>query len=997
MTSGRYFITFVFLFLTFFCRAQKTFPVNGIPDKRTSTYAFINARVYTDYQTFTDSAVLIVRDGVILASGKGIKIPEGAIINDVKGGYIYPSFIDPDSQYGIPETPSSEKQKGPQINSATKGAYSWNQALKPEVQAHRLFTVNDQQSEALRKGGFGSVHTYVHDGIARGPGSVVLVSGEKEQEVVIREKATACFSFKKGSSQQDYPTSEMGAIALLRQSFLDAEWYSLGGKNEEYNISIQAWNDNRSLPFFFESENKFQSLRIDKIGTEFGVKFIFKGSGDEYQRIAEIKATNSTFILPLKFPQPYDLADPYDALNISLEELKHWEMAPANPYLLNNAGVTIAFTSSGMKDPTEFPEQLRKVVNYGLPKQAALKACTYTPAVILGIADKVGALKPGMIANFLIASGDLFSKEQVILENWVQGRQYVIKKSPGVSISGTYRLNVASSQPLQLIIYNTAYDPKAKVIAGTDSLNGVVSYDNNLFTIRFDLTKEPGKGSYLLSGYRNGNNLSGTGIGPGGRTLQWNAEYTSAGTIKIPADTSVIEKPSWGRLLFPNMAYGFDTLPGKETVLFRNVTVWTNEKEGILKNTDVLIRGGKITKVGAGLNADGATVVDGTGKHLTAGIIDEHSHIAISGNVNECSHSVTSEVRIGDVIDCDDINIYRQLSGGVTTAQLLHGSCNSIGGQSAIIKLRWGLGPEKLKLEGADGFIKFALGENVKQTNFGDEYRLRYPQTRMGVEQVYMNAFQQAKEYEAAWKNRTSSKSKIKPLRDLRLEALVEILNNKRFITCHSYQQGEVTMLMRVADSMGFRVNTFTHILEGYKVADKMKAHGVGASTFSDWWAYKFEVIDAIPYNGAIMHDEGLVVAYNSDDPEMARRLNQEAAKAIKYGGVSEEEALKFVTLNPAKLLHIDQRVGSVREGKDADLVLWSDHPLSVYARVEMTFVDGIRYYDTKRDVELRNELASERSRIIAKMLLEKSKAKPGDLKKPSFRQEEIKHCIDDE
>ena len=268
----------------------------------------------------------------------------------------------------------------------------------------------------------------------------------------------------------------------------------------------------------------------------------------------------------------------------------------------------------------------------------------------------------------------------------------------------------------------------------------------------------------------------------------------------------------------------------------------------------------------------------------------------------------------------NDINIYRQLSGGVTTAQLLHGSANPIGGQSAVIKFRWGSAPEEMKLEGADGFIKFALGENVKQSNWGDFERIRFPQTRMGVEQVFYDHFHQAKAYEQAWKeyNTLSLSEKrrtIAPREDLEMNTLVEILNKERFITCHSYVQSEINMLMKVADSMGFTLNTFTHILEGYKVADKMKEHGAGGSTFSDWWAYKFEVNDAIPYNAALLQDMGVLTAINSDDAEMARRLNQEAAKAVKYGKATEEEAWKMVTLNPAKLLHIDHLVGSIKVG----------------------------------------------------------------------------------
>jgi imidazolonepropionase-like amidohydrolase len=400
-----------------------------------------------------------------------------------------------------------------------------------------------------------------------------------------------------------------------------------------------------------------------------------------------------------------------------------------------------------------------------------------------------------------------------------------------------------------------------------------------------------------------------------------------------------------------------------------------------------VISNGKITAIGKGLKApEGGKVIDATGMHLTSGIIDEHSHTTISGGGNESGQAISAEVSIGDIINSETINIYRQLAGGVTCAQILHGSANPIGGQSGLIKFRWGLPPEQLKIQGADGFIKFALGENVKQSNWGDRNTVRYPQSRMGVEQVYYDAFIRAKEYDAAWKkyNRLSKKRKEKtdsPRRDLELDILAEILNKKRFITCHSYEQGEINMLMHVADSMGFRINTFTHILEGYKVADKMKAHGVGASTFSDWWAYKFEVNDAIPYNGAILDEMGVITAYNSDDSEMARRLNQEAAKAVKYGGVSQENAWKFVTLNPARLLHLDDRVGSIKVGKDADVVLWTDNPLSVYAKVKQTYVDGVCYYDAAVDVRMRSEIRKERARLIQKMM--KAKKGGSDTQKP--------------
>lgn len=383
-----------------------------------------------------------------------------------------------------------------------------------------------------------------------------------------------------------------------------------------------------------------------------------------------------------------------------------------------------------------------------------------------------------------------------------------------------------------------------------------------------------------------------------------------------------------------------------------------------------------------------AITIDATGRHVTPGIIDEHTHIAASRSINEGSSQFSSaEVRIGDVVNSEDVNIYRQLSGGVTTAQILHGSSNPIGGQSAIIKFRWGYAPEELKYENAKPFIKFALGENVKRSRSSSNDR--FPNTRMGVAQVYEDHFNEAKKY-------GELKRSGKPYRrDLELDCLLEIIESERFISCHSYRQSEINMLMKVAEKFDFRVNTFTHILEGYKVADKMAEHGVGASSFSDWWAYKYEVWEAIPHNGAIMHEQGVTVAFNSDDSEMARRLNQEAAKAVRFGGVSEEEALKFVTLNPAKLLRIDEYTGSIKKGKDADLVVWSDHPLSIYAKADLTFVDGIKFFDREEDIQKRAELATERNRLIQKMLAEKKGG--GKTQRPSWRRGTHYHCDSEE
>ena len=342
-----------------------------------------------------------------------------------------------------------------------------------------------------------------------------------------------------------------------------------------------------------------------------------------------------------------------------------------------------------------------------------------------------------------------------------------------------------------------------------------------------------------------------------------------------------------------------------------------------------------------------------------------------ASSINEGGHNSSAEVSIMDVINPDDINVYRNLAGGVTSAQILHGSANPIGGQSAIIKLKWGSEINDMYFEGAAPFIKFALGENVKQSNWSGS---RFPQTRMGVEQVFVDHFDRAKEYAKTWEEYNSlsprqKRSVTKPRFDDELETLWEILRGDRFVSSHSYVQSEINMLMKVAEKFNFRINTFTHILEGYKVADKMAEHGVGGSTFSDWWGYKYEVNDAIPYNASIMHNAGVTVALNSDNSELSRRLNLEAAKAVKYGDISEEEAWKFVTLNPAKLLHIDDKVGSLKIGKDADIVVWSGHPMSLFTKTEQTYIEGALYFDQDNHQKKLKEIKDEKSILIQQML----------------------------
>jgi N-acetylglucosamine-6-phosphate deacetylase len=410
--------------------------------------------------------------------------------------------------------------------------------------------------------------------------------------------------------------------------------------------------------------------------------------------------------------------------------------------------------------------------------------------------------------------------------------------------------------------------------------------------------------------------------------------------------------------------------PQPESVLFKNATLWTCGPDGKLERASLLVKQGKIAAIGNDLEAPAdALVIDCQGKQITPGILDCHSHVATDGGVNESGQTISAEVRIGDFVNPNDPNIYRQLAGGVTTIHVMHGSANTIGGQTQVIKLRFGALPEEMKFATAAPGIKFALGENVKQSNAGERFVTRYPQTRMGVEQLVLDAFRAAQHYQRTWNAWRQEPKGIPPRVDLELEALVEILEGKRFIHCHSYRQDEILAFLRTCAAFHIKVGTLQHVLEGYKLADVMAEQNVGGSTFSDWWAYKFEVYDAIPYNGALMHNAGVLVSFNSDYPELARRLNLEAAKAVKYGDVPEQEALKFVTLNPARQLKIDAQVGSLEVGKDADLVIWNGSPLSTYSRCEQTWIDGRKYFDRDEDYQRRQTADQMRAQLIQRAL----------------------------
>ncbi|MEB2777417.1 amidohydrolase family protein [Algoriphagus sp. D3-2-R+10] len=851
-------------------RAQTTFARNGVADERGQTYALVNATVITGSKKI-ENAIILVKGKLIEQVGSVINIPKGYRQIGLKGKYVYPAFIDPYSQYGLPPVKfpprSNPVIKREQIDPARSGAYNANDAIRADYQAVRDFRIDSKIAEDLRRQGFASVSAFLPDGVVRGTSVVVNLGESSENEVVVKSEGAVYFSMDKGSSLQDYPNTPMGALSLVRQTMYDAEWYGQFDQKPFTDLGLEAINSQKSLPKIFESSDWMMAQTVDRVGTELGLDFIIKGSGDEYQRVGEIAGMKRKMVIPLNFPKPFDVSDTLFNAAISLQDLKHWEMAPMNAAFLAKAGVKFAFTSDGLENRGEFLDNVKKAVAAGLSKETALAALTSIPAEFFGLEDVLGGVDAGKFANLIVASGDIFEQSGSIEEVWVQGESYRVTSKP------------------------------------------------------------------------------------------------DRGTVRYTVD-KIDDSP---KMIYPFTAYGTSEQVKPEDLLIKGATVWTSEQEGILSETDVLIQSGKIVRIGKGLSVKGVKIIDGTGKHLTAGIIDEHSHIALK-SINEMAIN-TSMVRMEDVINSEDVQIYRALAGGVVVAQLLHGSANAIGGQSALVKLKWGQTAADLIIPSAPRFIKFALGENPKRSK--SDPSIRFPKTMMGMEQVYTDAFTQAREYEKEWtryQSNAKNGSGIKPRIDLVNQAMLDVLKGDMFITCHAYVQSEMLMLMDVADRFGFTVNTFTHALEGYKIADELKVHGAGGATFSDRWNFKWEARTAIPYNTVLMHGQGVVTAVNSDSGELMRHLNQEAAKSVRYGGMDEQEALKLVTLNPAKLLHLDDSMGSIKVGKSADLVLWSGHPLSVYSKAEKTLIEGGIYFDLERDQVLREEIRLERNRLITKM-----------------------------
>lgn len=981
-------------------------PVAGVRDHTPKLHALVGGSLITHPGAEPVTGSVLIRDGVIIAAGKEVALPAGAQQWDTSGKFIYAGLIDAYSEFSLP----ADAYSGP--------GRHWSKRITPETKVAEFYKPDAAVDAKYRSQGIAARLVAPPSGIFKGQSAVVQNGGPLGRTIVLEQAAQHVrLSVPFGLDRDEYPNSPMGAVALARQMLYDVQWYAAAlaaaradkqkspPETSRSLAALEAVRSGHALAIFDAPSEQF-ALRADLFAREFGLKIALRGSGREYRQLAELRAAGRPIIVPVNFPQPPHVETIAAALDVSLEELLHWDLAPENAARLAQAGIAISLTSQGLKDTGGFLSAVRLAVKRGLSPQQALAALTTAPAEMLGVEDRLGKIAVGQFANLVVSDGDLFADKTKVLETWVQGERYLIETPPRVDPRGEWTWELTGTDQRALKLTTTLSGPASKPLGAWKTAKGepepvkfasLMLQDRTLhFTVEGKSAGHEGiaRGTAVIGGEGAALSLEGEVVWADGKAERLVGQRTKAASAEIEKateskpdeagkakDAKVREQPALYPVNYPLGDFGrLEAARPAECVVFRNATLWTCGPAGKIDGGMVIVRKGKIEAVGKDLPIpSGAEVIDAKGMHLTPGIIDCHSHMATDGGINETGQAITAEVRIGDFIDASDITIYRQLAGGVTAANILHGSANPIGGQNQVVKLRWGQTGEQMKFAQAPAGIKFALGENVKQSNWGERYTKRYPQSRMGVDELIRDAFSTAKDYQRRRELAAQGKGEL-VRRDLELDALAEVVASERWIHCHSYRQDEILAFLRTCDAYGVRPATLQHILEGYKVADVMAQMGVGGSSFSDWWAYKFEVIDAIPYNGAVMHKAGVLVSFNSDDRELARHLNHEAAKAVKYGGVSPSDALNFVTINPAKQLRIDRWVGSLEVGKDADLVLWSGDPLSTLSRCEQTWVDGSRLFDRAEDAAQRKTQQEMRARLIQKVLASgQAQKKPGE------------------
>ncbi|HVK13225.1 MAG TPA: amidohydrolase family protein [Gemmataceae bacterium] len=879
------------------------------PPKATP-HAIKDARVYVAPDKVLPKATVLLRDGAITDVVEGdAKIPGDALVIDGAGLTVYPGFLDAGSTRGYDAAlkrseagPPADEDLASDILAATKPDH--RKGLTPEFEIRSALKVDEDAIHPWRKLGFTAHLAMPEGGYLNGQSVFVSLSGAAPRAAVLRP-LVAQHATLRNFPGQDYPRALMGVVAHCRQAFLDASWHARRLKAFEagklpgrppFDPCLDALGlalDGR-MPVIFEADRFEDIHRALDFAEEFRLKPVILGGKDAWKVKDRLKATNTPVVLRLNFTEPdRDKEATMPArLKADKERLRKEEYANAGE--LQKAGVRIAFATHALDRPGQFTENLRKVIANGLTPVAALAALTTSAADVLGVSAQVGTVAKGKAAHLVVTDGDFQeakTKVKFIFSDGIKFDPTIDPPSrPGPAAKdGPTPKGGGRKGPRP---ESKDEEPKKEAPRKDDDEK---KDDEPKPEPKKDAKREPAR------------------------------EYTT----ELEADR-------------------IPKLKTKGNVLIRGATLLTSARPPKIDKADILVENGKIKAVGPDLSAPaGVAVVDATGLFIMPGIIDTHAHFSVSGGVNEFTLSVVPEVRVRDVVDSEDQQIYRALGGGVTTARLLHGSANVIGGQDAVIKLKYLRPAKELIVTDRPKGVKFALGENVKRSDG------RFPNTRMGVEAVLVRAFSEAEAYRQQWAEYEAAKDKKpEPRRDLRLEALADILKGDIQIHCHCYRADEILMLLRVCDRFGVKVKSLQHVLEGYKVAAEIAAHGASVSLFSDWWAYKIEAFDAIPYAAALLHEAGTMVCLKSDSNELVRHLYQEAAKLIKYGGMTEDEALKAITINAATQLGIEKRTGSIEVGKDADLAIFSGHPLNGFARCEMTLVEGEVYFQRGEKLE---------------------------------------------
>ncbi|MGD2111280.1 MAG: amidohydrolase family protein [Phycisphaerae bacterium] len=879
--------------------------------------AITNVTIVVEPGLRTPTGTILIDDGRIVGVGENVDPPDHAEIVDATGLIAYPGFIDAHVHLGVTDKKRTVDQRrrtediNPDVRQSPLPAtrLANRGGIRPEFRAIELLTADEKTFKSHRSAGFTAALIAPRDGILGGTGDLVELSGLPIRRSVLAPRVAMHGSFEKGEDG-DYPLSLLGVFAQFRQAMLDAQWYSRLHKYCERHPTTapRAPTDQalealqpvlrRTRPLIFEANTENEIHRALNLAAEFNLRLIISGGKEAWKVADRLKAERVPVIATIKFDEEpeYGKKKPdaerdevlnrYEPVRVREERRRRWEEQVANLVRLHESGVAFALRTRDFKDPSRFFKNLRMVIERGLPEDAALEALTTTPAFLFRMSDQLGAIRRSGLGNLTLMTAPLSEADAEVKMVFIGGRKFDV---------------MDDDEKKESAEQNGEKDPQA---ARAES--------------------EPPQSS-----------------------------TDADGDTEVTEDRSESDGPDLGPTFETELEK--DRVPRTRTggdVLITNATVLPVSSPP-LTDASILVRDGKIARIGRiGSVPDGVTVIDASGRFVMPGIIDCHSHLGLDG-INEPSVAISAEVRVADVIDPHSVAIYRALAGGVTTHHALHGSSNPIGGQNVIFKLKYGRPASQMLISDAPRTIKFATGENVTHANWSEQRGKRFPNSRMGVEAVYRMALEAGRQYGLRWgayERAARDGADVEPMRrDLRLEALADIVAGELAVHPHCYRSDEILRLIVVAEDYGFRIGTLQHVLEGYRVAPEIARHGCGASVFADLWAYKMEAYGGIPHNAALMTRHGINVSVNSDSSRRIRYLNLEAAKTMRSGGLDADQALALVTLNPARQLQLDHRIGSLETGKDADIAIFNGHPLSAFSKCVMTLIDGEVYFEDRR------------------------------------------------